>query len=125
MFHSDARRIFVTAWLVYAAFWNPWLQSSMTFNFLDTAVSFAETGRWELLHADFYEGKDTVTVNGRIVSALPPGMAVLTLPVYLLWRVVIGPIQSVDAFQVFHAFLVLAVGATTSALVAVQAPQDG
>src|SRR5438445_1766841 len=89
-FQDDAVRIFVTAWLVYAAFWNPWLQSSMTFNFLDAAVSFVDTGRWEMAHPQLYEGKDTATAKGRLVSAEPPGTAVLIMPFYLGWRFLVG-----------------------------------
>jgi len=120
MFGSDARRIFVTAWLVYAAFWNPWLQSSMTFNFLDAAVSFVDTGRWEMAHPQFYEGKDTVTVNGRVVSAHPPGVAVLLIPLYGLWHHTVGPVDTPEEFQVFNAVLVLVVSTTISALIVVQ-----
>ena len=117
---TDAARIFLTAWLAYAAFWNPWLQSSMTANFLDAAVSFVDTGRWEMAHPQFYEGKDTATINGRVVSAEPPGTAVLIMPLYLGWRFLVGPVDTPEAFQTLNGALALAVGATTSALVAVQ-----
>ncbi len=117
---TDAARIFLTAWLVYAAFWNPWLQSSMTFNFLDAAVSFVDTGRWEMAHPQLYEGKDTAMANGRLVSAEPPGTAVLIMPLYLGWRFLVGPADTMDAFQALNGALALTVGATASALVAVQ-----
>src|SRR5213594_2182381 len=119
-FQDDAVRIFVTAWLIYAAFWNPWLQSSMTYNFLDAAVSFVDTGRWEMAHPHFYDGKDTVTVNGRVVSAHPPGVALLVIPLYGFWRVTVGPVDTPDEFQAFNAVLVLVVGATVSSLIVVQ-----
>jgi hypothetical protein len=117
---TDAARIFLTAWLVYAAFWNPWLQSSMTFNFLDAAVSFVDTGRWEMAHSDLYEKKDTVTVDGRIVSAHPPGVAVLLIPLYSLWRTTVGPVDTFEEFQAFNAALVLVLGASIAALIVVQ-----
>ena len=119
-FQTDAVRIFVTAWLIYAVFWNPWLHSSMTWNFLDAAVSFVDTGRWEMVHPHFYDGKDTVTVNGRVVSAHPPGVAVLVIPLYGFWRVIVGPVDTPEAFQAFNAVLVLVVGATVSSLIVVQ-----
>ena len=117
---TDAARIFLTAWLVYAAFWNPWLQSSMTFNFLDAAVSFVDTGRWGMAHPQLYEGKDTAMANGRLVSAEPPGMALLVIPMYSVWRVMMGPVDSVQTFQAFNGFLSLTLGATASALIAVE-----
>ena len=119
-FQTDAVRIFVTAWLIYAVFWNPWLHSSMTWNFLDAAVSFVETGRWEMAHPHFYDWKDTVTVNGRVVSNHPPGVAVLVIPLYGFWRVIVGPVDTPEAFQAFNAVLVLVVGATVSSLIVVQ-----
>ena len=119
-FQTDAVRIFVTAWLIYAVFWNPWLHSSMTWNFLDAAVSFVDTGRWEMVHPHFYDGKDTVTVNGRVVSAHPPGVALLVIPLYGFWRVTVGPVDTPDEFQAFNAVLVLVVGATVASLIVVQ-----
>src|SRR5437899_12046187 len=115
-FQDDAVRIFVTAWLIYAAFWNPWLQSSMTYNFLDAAVSFVDTGRWEMAHSQFYEGKDTAVVHGRLVSGEPPGMAALVMPFYMGWRLLIGPVDTVEAFQAFNSVLALIIGTTASAL---------
>ncbi len=117
---TDSVRIFITAWLVYAAFWNPWLQSSMAYNFMDAAVSFVDTGRWEMAHAHLYGGYDTVTVNGRVVSNHPPGVAVLLIPLYGLWRNTIGPVDTPEEFQVFNAVLVLVLSASVSALVVVQ-----
>lgn len=118
---SDEGRIFVSALLVYLAFWNPWLQSSMTWNFLDAAVSFADTGRWEMAHAGLYEGKDTATTReGRLVSAEPPGMAVLVLPVYLTWRTLAGPAETAGDFQALNGLLAILIGATSAALVAAQ-----
>src|SRR5207245_10898311 len=76
-FQDDAVRIFVTAWLVYAAFWNPWLQSSMTYNFLDAAVSFVDTGRSEMAHPHFYDGTDSVSVIRRVVSVDPAGVSLV------------------------------------------------
>src|SRR5438128_9879035 len=111
-FQDDAVRIFVTAWLIYAAFWNPWLQSSMTYNFLDAAVSFVDTGRWEMAHPHFYDGKDTVTVNGRVVSAHPPGVALLVIPLYGFWRVTVSSVDTPDELQSFNPVIFLAVGAS-------------
>ena len=117
---TDSGRIFVTAILIYAAFWNPWLQSSMTWNLLDAAVSFVDTGRWEQAHPYLYAGWDTATARGRVISALPPGASVVIMPFYLLWRAVTGPADTQPAFQAFNGFLALALGATASALAAAQ-----
>jgi hypothetical protein len=110
----------VTALLVYATFWNPWLQSSMTWNLLDASVSFVETGRWEMAHPSFYEWKDTATAGGRVVSAEPPGLAVLLVPFYLPWRALVGPVDRPAAFQTFNGALALVLGSTAAALTAVQ-----
>ena len=63
LLRSDGARIFVTALLVYAVFWNPWLQFSNSDNFVDAAVSLVDTGRWSLTHWPLYEGKDTATAR--------------------------------------------------------------
>lgn len=118
---TDSTRIFITAWLVYAVFWNPWLQSSMTFNFLDTAVSFVDTGRWAVAHPQLYKWFDTATLPGRVVSAEPPGVAVLLLPFYWGWRALFGLVDTVETFQQFNGAVALLVGATASAFAAVQA----
>ncbi len=117
---SDAARIFLTAQLIYAAFWNPWLQSSMAWNLLDTAVSFLDSGRWELQYSALYDGIDTLVVNGRVVAAAPPGLAVLIMPMYWGWRSIIGTVDTVESFNAFNGFLVLAVGVPAAAFAAVQ-----
>src|SRR5207247_127313 len=58
---SDGARIFLTALLVYAAFVNPTVQNSMTWNYLDAAVSLVDTGRWQVTHAPLYAAQDTAT----------------------------------------------------------------
>src|SRR5438132_5121670 len=95
---SDAARLFVSAMLVYGVFWNPWLQSSMTWNLLDTAVSFLDSGRWDLQFSTLYDEIDTLELNGRVVAAAPPGLAVLIMPVYLGWRAIIGTVDTVESF---------------------------
>src|SRR2546422_9520626 len=90
-FQDDAVRIFVTAWLIYAAFWNPWLQSSMTYNFLDAAVSFVDTGRWEMAHPHFYGGKENGTDQRRGCFAPPPRLASLFVPLFCFCRCTPGP----------------------------------
>lgn len=117
---TDAARIFLTAVLIYAAFWNPWLQSSMAWNLLDTAVSFSDSGRWDLKYSALYNGIDTFAVKGRVVAAAPPGLAVLIVPVYLGWRSIIGTVDTVESFNAFNGFLVLAVGVPAAAFAAVQ-----
>src|SRR5207249_4617383 len=75
---------------------------------------------WEMAHPHFYGWKDTVTVNGRVVSNHPPGVAVLVIPLYSLWRVTVGPVDTPEEFQAFNAVLVLVVGETVSSLIVVQ-----
>jgi hypothetical protein len=117
----DAARIFVTAMLLYAAFWNPWLQFSNTSNFLDTAVSFVDTGRWELAHAPLYEGKDTATTrDGRLVPGVPVGTAVAAMPLYAVWRTLRGRVQTMQDFHAFNGFVALVLCAPAAALAAVQ-----
>lgn len=117
----DGARIFVTAMLLYAAFWNPWMQFSNTKNFLDTAVSFLDTGRWELAHAPLYEGKDTATArDGRVVPGVPVGTAVAAMPLYAVWRALVGRVQTLDDFHGFNGFVALVLCAPAAALAAVQ-----
>lgn len=118
---QDSRRIALTCLLVYAAFLCPTFENSMTWNFLDTAVSFVDTGRWRLVHGELYRWADTVPVpGGGRVSTLPPGVPVLVVPVYAAWRTVLGPAESRSDFAALHALATLVVGATASALLAVQ-----
>ncbi|HUF93872.1 MAG TPA: hypothetical protein VMR23_15970 [Candidatus Limnocylindria bacterium] len=117
----DAGRIFITAMLLYAAFWNPWMQFSNTSNFLDAAVSFVDTGRWELAHAPLYEGKDTATArDGRVVPGVPIGTAVAAMPLYAVWRALAGPVHTMDDFHGFNGFVALVLCAPAAALAAVQ-----
>jgi hypothetical protein len=111
--------VFFTAWLIYLAFLNPWLQSSMTWNYLDAAVSFVQTGRWDLRYADLYYGMDTAHVGSRAVSGMPPGASFAALPVYALWHWIGAPIASPSGFQALNAILALLVGTFASALTAV------
>lgn len=89
---TDGGRIFVCAWLAYVVFLNPRLQNSMTWNYLDAAVSFVQTGRWDLQYADLYFRVDTASVGSRVVSGMPPGPSFLVVPVYALWHAIAGPI---------------------------------
>lgn len=119
---SDAGRIFVTAMLVYVAFWNPWLQFSNSDNFLNAAVSLVDTGRWELTHWRLYDGKDTATArDGRIVPGVPAATALLIAPLYAGWRFAGG--AAVDGWaglETLNAVAVLVLCAPAMALAAVQ-----
>jgi hypothetical protein len=117
---SDARRVFVTALLVYAAFVNPAVQNSMTWNYLDAAVSLVDTGRWQVTHGALYGFQDTATVDGRVVSGFPPGLPVLVAPIYVLWRLLAGPIDTAAGFTALNTASVLLLSAPASALAAVQ-----
>jgi hypothetical protein len=119
---SDAARIFLTALLVYLAFWNPWLQFSNSDNFVDAAVSLVDTGRWELAHWRLYDGKDTATArDGRVVPGVPFGTAVLIAPLYALWRAVGGAAaDGWTGLEIVNAVVVLVLCAPAMALTAVQ-----
>jgi hypothetical protein len=118
---TDATRVFVTALAVYAAFWNPFLQFSNASNFLDATVSLVETGRWELTHWPLYEGKDAATaLDGRIVPGVPPGTALLLVPLYAVWRMIAGPVTTFEGLQALNAIAVLVVAAPAAALASVQ-----
>jgi hypothetical protein len=119
---SDAARVFVTALLVYAAFWNPWLQFSNSDNFVDGTVSLVDTGRWELVHWRLYEGKDTATArDGRVVPGVPFGASLLIVPVYAAWRAAGGAaVAGWTGLETLNAVVVLLLCAPAMALTAVQ-----
>jgi hypothetical protein len=112
--------MFLTAVLVYAAFWNPRLDASMAWNFLDAGVSLVDTGRWMMAHSELYERVDTAAAAGGLVTGEPPGMAILAMPVYLAWRAAVGPVVTRQDFAAFNAACALLLGATLAALVATQ-----
>ena len=119
---ADAGRIFVTALLVYVAFWNPWLQFSNTDNFVDGAVSLVDTGRWELVHWRLYEGKDNATArDGRVVPGVPFGMSLVIAPAYAAWRLAGGArVEGWTGLETVNAVVILLLCAPAMALTAVQ-----
>jgi hypothetical protein len=119
---SDGARVFVTALLVYLAFWNPWLQFSNSDNFVDGAVSLVDTRRWELVHWRLYEGKDTaIARDGRVVPGVPFGTSLLIAPLYAAWRVGGGaPVEGWAGLEMVNAVVVLVLCAPAMALTAVQ-----
>ncbi|HEV8584856.1 MAG TPA: hypothetical protein VGT02_07775 [Methylomirabilota bacterium] len=119
---TDGARVFVTALLVYLLFWNPWLQFSNSDNFVDAAVSFVDTGRWELVHWRLYEGKDTATArDGRVVPGVPPGTAAAIVPLYGAWRAAGGArVTGWAGLEAVNAVAILLLCAPAMALTAVQ-----
>jgi hypothetical protein len=119
---GDGARIFVTALLVYLAFWNPWLQFSNSDNFVDAAVSLVDGGRWELRHWRLYEGKDTATArDGRIVPGVPIGTSLAIVPLYAAWRAVGGArVEGWTGLETVNAVAILLLCAPAMALTAVQ-----
>ena len=109
-------RLFLTAWLVYALFVNPVLTNPMTWSALDAAGALVETGRWEVIHADLYSNLDVAMSGSRKVAGPPPGLAVLLVPVYAVWRTGVGSVDTPERFAAFHVFATLVIGATASAL---------
>src|SRR5439155_140693 len=122
LLRSDGARIFVTALLVYAVFWNPWLQFSNSDNFVDAAVSLVDTGRWSLTRWPLYEGKDTATArDGRIVPGVPFGTALAIAPLYAVWRAAGGaPVDGWSGLEAVNAVAILLLCAPAMALTAVQ-----
>jgi hypothetical protein len=115
---GDRGRLFLTAWLVYAVFVNPLLASPITWSSLDAAVSLVETGRWQVTHGALYGDMDVARAGERSVLGPPPGLAVALVPLYLVWRAALGPVEGPGAFGAFHVFATLVLGASVSALLA-------
>src|SRR5206468_7506082 len=119
---GDGARVFVTALLVYVAFWNPWLQFSNSDNFVDGAVSLVDTGRWQLAHWPLYEGKDTATArDGRVVPGVPFGTSLAIVPLYAVWRAAGGAaVEGWTGLEAVNAVAILLLCAPAMALTAVQ-----
>ena len=115
---GDRARLFLTALLVYALCVNPVLANPMTWASLDAAVSFVDTGRWQVTHGALYGDMDVALSGTRPVVGPPPGLAVALVPVYAAWRTVAGTVDSLEGFAAFHVFATLVLGATASALAA-------
>jgi hypothetical protein len=118
---GDRGRLFLTALLVYAAFLNPRLANAMTWASLDAAVSFVDTGRWQVRHGALYGDRDVALSGTRPVVGPPPGLAVALVPVYAVWKPVDGAVDGLEGFGAFHVFATLVLGATASALAAGEA----
>lgn len=115
---GDRGRLFLTALLVYALFVNPVLVNPMTWSALDAAASLVETGRWQVSHSDLYADMDVALSGSRKVLGPPPGLAVLLVPAYGVWRAVAGTVDTREAFVAFHLFATLTLAATISAVTA-------
>jgi hypothetical protein len=115
---GDRRRLFLTGLLVYAVCLNPLLANPMTWSSLDAAVSFVDTGRWQVAHGALYGDMDVARAGDRPVLGPPPGLAVTLVPVYAAWRGVAGPVATREAFQALHVVATLMVAAVASALAA-------
>jgi hypothetical protein len=115
---GDRRRLFLTALLVYALFANPVLVNPMTWSALDAAVSLVETGRWGVTHTDLYGDMDVALSGSLKVLGPPPGLALLLVPTYVVWRSVAGTVETHEAFVALHLFATLTLAATISAVTA-------
>jgi hypothetical protein len=115
---GDRGRLFLTALLVYVLFANPVLVNPMTWSALDAAASLVETGRWQLSHTDLYADMDVALSGSRKVLGPPPGLAVLLVPAYAVWRTVAGTVDTREAFVAFHLFATLTLAAAVSAAIA-------
>ena len=102
--NADRGRLLLTALLVYALFVNPALTNPMTWSALDAAGALVETGRWHVMHADLYGDMDIALSGTRKVAGPPPGLAILLVPVYAVWRAVAGVVDTTARFEAFHVF---------------------
>lgn len=117
---GDGWRIFLTALMVYTVFWNPLLHSSMIWSLIDAAVSYTDTGIWILKHHDLYGSLDTAFVDGKYLLKEPPGLAVVAIPVYLVWKLFGGTADTPAAFQSINAICALLLSASVSSLLTVE-----
>ena len=115
----DGRRIFLTVALVYLAFLNPTIGTSVTSVSLDAALSVVEHGRWEVTerHRAVFGDVDVARSGGVAVPGTPPGLGLLAVAPVAAWRALAGPAVTLPAL---HVVLTLALGVTAAALTAVQ-----
>lgn len=112
-----ARRVFWTSAAMGLLFFNPYVQSSMTWNFLDLAISLVETGRPFLAHTPLYRAVDTARTPWGFASAEPLGPSLPLLPLWGLCRLFTEP--SPAAFMALNALAILLVSVPAAALTAV------
>jgi hypothetical protein len=86
-----ALRMFCSSCVVFVLFLNPYVQSSMTWNFLDLAASLVETGRPYLTHTTMYGGMDTARTPWGTASGEPLGPSLALLPLCALFWVIGRP----------------------------------
>lgn len=115
----DGRRIFLTVALVYLAFLNPTIGTSVTSVSLDAALSVVERGRWEVTerHRATFGDVDVARSGAVAVPATPPGLGALAVLPAAAWRALAGPPVTLAAL---HVVLTLVLGITAAALTAVQ-----
>lgn len=122
-----AARVFWTSVAVYALYFNPYLQSSMTWNFLDLATSFVATGHTYLTHAAQHGAVDTAWTPWGLASGEPLGPTLLLLPLAAIQRGAVGgPEVSLEALNAAAVLLVsIPAGALTAVLTYRQARRFG
>lgn len=113
-----ARRIFWTSAAVYVLFFNPYLQSSITANYLDLAASFIATGHTYLIHTAQYGAVDTAWTPWGLASAEPLGPSLLLLPLVAIFRGAMGGAREVS-LAALNATAVLLVSIPAGACIAV------
>ncbi len=107
--------IFLSVWLVYAIFLNPY-PASLASNLLDLAVSWVDRGSVEL---HLYHEADVSIRDGRYYSGLPPGGSIPAALVYAGLRTVIPPFREPADLITLGILATLLVSAPASALCAV------
>ena len=117
-----ARRLFWTSVAVYTLFLNPYLQSSMTWNFLDLAVSLVETGYPYLAHAEEYGANDTARTAWGIASGEPLGPSLPVVPLYMILQGIWGgmPVPLIRLNVAVVLFISIPAAAATVVLIYLQ-----
>lgn len=112
-----AARLFCACVTVYAFYFNPYIQSSMTWNFMDLAASLVETGRPYLTQTGQYGAVDTARTVWGTASAEPLGPSLLLVPLYAILKVSLGGASV--SLPVLNALAILLFSIPAAAAIAV------
>ena len=105
-------RVFVSAWLVYLLFLNPY-PASLASNMLALAVSLVDRGSVEL---SLYHDVDVSVRGGRYYSGLPPGGTLPAAIVYALLRLGVPPFTETADLVTLNILCTALVAAPAAAL---------
>jgi hypothetical protein len=105
-------RLFVSVWLVYTLFLNPY-PASLASNMLALAVSVVDRGSVEL---HLYHGPDVSSKDGRYLPGLPPGGSVPAAILYGLLRLFIPPFAVTEDLVTLNVLAILLISTPAAAL---------